>query len=88
MCVAALFALAPVAALDGSARLAAIAVAVALVGLGWGSLRMDALGESVLVGELGENGVAQLTTVAPARSSPVLDARHRNDEDVPARARP
>jgi len=69
-CLAALLALAPVVALAGTARLAAIAVAVALVGLGWGSLRMDALGESVLVGELGESGVAQLTTVAPARSSP------------------
>ena len=31
---------------------------------------MDALDESVLAGELGENGVAELTTVAPARSSP------------------
>ncbi len=63
-------ALVAVLMLGGSARLAAIAVAVAVVGLGWGSLRMEALGASVLGAELGETGVAELVTVAPARSSP------------------
>ena len=51
----------------GLARLAAVAVALAVVGLAWGSLRMDALRASVLVDEVGETGVAELVTVAPAR---------------------
>jgi competence protein ComEC len=55
---------------EGTARLAALAVAVAVVGLGWGSLRMDALRHSVLVAEIGESGPAELVTVAPARPSP------------------
>jgi competence protein ComEC len=58
------------AVLDGQARLAAVGVALALVGLGWGSLRMDALRRSVLASSVGESGVAELVTVAPARSSP------------------
>ena len=67
--VLALLALAAAAAVDGWQRLAALAVALALLGLGWGSLRMDALRHSVLVAELGRTGVADLVTVAPARSS-------------------
>ena len=55
--------------LDGVARLVALGVALAALGLGWGSLRMDALRSSVLVGEVGETGAAELVTVAPARSS-------------------
>ena len=54
----------------GSARLAAFGIALAAVGLAWGSLRMDALRGSVLADELGEVGVAELVTLAPARSSP------------------
>ncbi len=69
-CVAAIVAVAAVCVLDGPPRLVASAVALAVVGLGWGSLRMDALRESVLARELGETGVAELVTVAPARSSP------------------
>jgi competence protein ComEC len=55
--------------LDGTARLVAVALVLAFIGLGWGSLRMDALRTSVLVRQLGETGVAELVTVAPARSS-------------------
>ena len=68
--VVSLAAVAGSAVLDGPARLAAVGVALALVGLGWGSLRMDALRRSVLVASVGESGVAELVTVAPARSSP------------------
>jgi competence protein ComEC len=68
--VALLCSLVAVLMLGGSARSGAIALAVAIVGLGWGSLRMDALGASALGSELGETGVAELVTVAPARSSP------------------
>ena len=56
--------------LDDSRRLAALTLALAAVGLAWGTLRMDALRESVLASKLGETGVAELVTVAPARSSP------------------
>ena len=68
--VLSLAAVAGSATLDGPARLAALGVALALVGLGWGSLRMDALRRSVLASSVGESGVAELVTVAPARSSP------------------
>ena len=56
--------------LDGHARIAALAVAIGVLGLAWGSLRMDALRESVLIRDLGETGVAEVVTVAPARPSP------------------
>jgi competence protein ComEC len=56
--------------LDGFARVTALAVALVVVGLGWGSMRMDALRYSVLASEVGESGAAELITVAPARSSP------------------
>jgi competence protein ComEC len=69
-CVLAAGALGAVVVLVGPARLAALALAVAAVGLAWGSLRVEALRESVLAGRLGETGVAELVTVAPARSSP------------------
>ena len=59
-----------VLSLDGHARIAALAVAIGVLGLAWGSLRMDALRESVLSRDLGESGVAEVVTVAPARSSP------------------
>ena len=63
-------ALGAVLRLAGPARVAALAVAVVVLGLAWGTLRMDALRQSVLAGEIGEVGVAELVTVAPARSSP------------------
>jgi competence protein ComEC len=57
-------------ALDGWPRVAVLGIALAALGLAWGSLRMDALHASVLTAELGEDGTARLVTVAPARSSP------------------
>jgi competence protein ComEC len=54
----------------GPARVAALALAVAVLGLAWGSLRMDALRQSALADSVGQTGVAELVTVAPARSSP------------------
>ncbi len=69
-CALVLCACAGVMLLSGAARLAAVALALAIVGLAWGSLRMDALRASVLAEELGEAGIAELVTVAPARSSP------------------
>ncbi len=67
--VAALVGLAAVLSLDGPYRVAALAGVLAVLGLGWGSLRMDALGSSVLAGRIGESGRATLVTIAPARPS-------------------
>jgi competence protein ComEC len=58
-----------VTARAGAVRLAALGIALAAVGLAWGSLRMDALRTSALATEIGEAGVAELVTLAPARSS-------------------
>jgi competence protein ComEC len=68
-CALAVAAVGGATVLDGLPRLAAVGVALAFVGLGWGSLRMDALRESFLASSVGESGVAELVTVAPARSS-------------------
>lgn len=65
----ALVAFAVATVLDGPWRVAVLGVALAMLGLGWGSLRMDALRHSVLVAEIGRTGVAELVTLAPARSS-------------------
>lgn len=58
-----------VAAMDGVARLGVVAALLAVLGLGWGSLRMEALAQSSLTAEIGEVGRAELVTVAPARTS-------------------
>ena len=60
-------ALAAVAVLDGPARAVALGVALAAVGLWWGSLRLESLERSELVAELGESGPAQLVVTGPAR---------------------
>ena len=63
----ALSALLGVALLDGPARVASLGLAVAIVGLGWGSLRLDARGQSVLAAEAGVSGDAQLVVTGTAR---------------------
>jgi competence protein ComEC len=67
--IVAVAALAAVVALDRTARVAALAVALAAVGLGWGTLRLDALDRSVLAHEIGSSGPAELVVTAPARQS-------------------
>ena len=58
-------------------------------GLGWGSLRMRrARRERARRGARRDRRRRARRRSAPARSSPCVDARHRGDEDVPARARP
>ena len=63
----ALVGLAGVLFLDAAARVAAVGVVLALAGLWWGALRLDAMRESALVAELGESGSAQLLVTGPAR---------------------
>jgi competence protein ComEC len=66
----ALVGLAGVAALDGPGRVAALGAVLAIAGLWWGALRLDALGESVLAAEVGESGRAELVVTGPARVTP------------------
>jgi competence protein ComEC len=54
---------------DGAARVGALAAVLAVLGLAWGSLRMDAIASSVLAARIGESGQGTLVTVAPARQS-------------------
>jgi competence protein ComEC len=56
--------------LSGGARVAAVALALAVGGLWWGSLRLDALDESALAAEIGRSGPAELVVTAPARRTP------------------
>jgi len=66
----ALVALGGVARLDGPARVAALGAALAAAGLWWGSIRLEAMGESVLAAEVGESGSAELVVTGPARKTP------------------
>ncbi len=63
-------ALVAVALLDGPARAAALGVALVAVGLWWGMLRLDSLGRSALVAEVGESGSARMVVTGPARTTP------------------
>jgi competence protein ComEC len=66
----AVVALGGVALLDGPARVAALGATLAAAGLWWGSIRLDAMGESVLAAEVGETGPAELVVTGPARKTP------------------
>jgi competence protein ComEC len=55
--------------LEGGARIVALAAVLAVAGLCWGSLRMDALRQSVLAAEIGHSGEARVITTGPARKT-------------------
>ncbi len=55
---------------DDRRRLAALAVALALGGLWWGSVRLDALDRSVLAPRIGEVGPSVIEITGPARRTP------------------
>ncbi len=57
------------AALCPRARLAAYAVAIGLAGWWWGSIRLDALDESVLLPELGRSAAVTAVVTGPVRTS-------------------
>jgi competence protein ComEC len=78
--------------LAGSRRLAALALALALLGAWWGADRLEALDRSVLAGRVGEAGLARVEVTGPARSGlyalrvPVRVRRFdRSSLDEPAR---
>ena len=62
-------AVAAVAMTDGQVRVAALGIALAVLGLAWGSLRMEALDRSVLAQDVGRTGRFEVVTTAPARVS-------------------
>jgi competence protein ComEC len=49
---------------------ATVLAVAALAGWWWGSVRVDALGHSVLASEIGRGGDIEIETVAPARAGP------------------
>ncbi|HEV2712122.1 MAG TPA: ComEC/Rec2 family competence protein, partial [Gaiellaceae bacterium] len=55
---------------DERRRIAALSVALALAGLWWGSVRLEALDRSVLAPRIGEVGPALLEITGPARRTP------------------
>jgi competence protein ComEC len=67
LAAAATAALLAVGVVDGPGRVAALGLALAVAGLWWGTLRLDALERSALAVESGESGPAQLVTTGPAR---------------------
>jgi competence protein ComEC len=60
----------PVAIADDRRRIAALGAALALGGLWWGSVRLDALDRSVLAGRIGEVGPSVIEITGPARRTP------------------
>jgi len=67
--VLALFCLAAVYCCGGSARVAALGAVLALTGLWWGAMRLDAMGQSLLSSEVGESGTAQFVVTGPSRQT-------------------
>lgn len=63
----ALVALLGVALAGAGARAVLLALALVALGLWWGGLRLDALAQSTLAGEVGEGGRAQLVVTGAAR---------------------
>jgi competence protein ComEC len=54
----------------GDVALAAIGAALALAGLWWGGVRLDALERTVLAGRIGASATAELTVTEPPRRTP------------------
>jgi competence protein ComEC len=67
--LALVFVAAATAVASQRARLPACAVAIALAGWWWGSARLEALGHSVLVPELGRSGQVTAVVTGPARKT-------------------
>lgn len=67
LAVMALVALAGVGLLADEARVVAIGAVLAVAGLAWGSLRLEAMGESALAAEIGATAPAELVVTGPAR---------------------
>jgi competence protein ComEC len=63
----ALLGLVGVTVLEETARVVAVGVVLAALGLWWGSLRLEALESSVLAADVGSSGTAELVTTGPAR---------------------
>ena len=51
-------------------RIVAVGAVLAIAGLWWGGLRLEAMGQSALVNEIGESASAELVVAGPARTTP------------------
>ncbi len=51
-------------------RIVAVGAVLAIAGLWWGGLRLEAMGHSALVNEIGESAPAELVVAGPARTTP------------------
>ncbi len=54
----------------GIARVAALGGLLALAGLVWGAMRLEAMSQSALLAEVGESGSARVVVTGPARRTP------------------
>ena len=70
LAVAGCVGLVAVVQLGGGARVAAVAAALAVAGLWWGELRLDAMASSTLAAEIGQIAPTELVVTAPARTTP------------------
>ena len=70
LALAGLLALAAVLLLADGARVIAVGAVLAIAGLWWGELRLEAMGQSALVSEIGESASAELVVTGPARTTP------------------
>ena len=70
LALAGLLALAAVVLLADGSRLVAVGAVLAIAGLWWGGLRLEAMGQSALVSEIGESASAELVVTGSARTTP------------------
>ena len=68
--VFALFLLVALTCCGGIARVAALGAVLALAGLFWGAMRLEAMSESALLAEVGESGTVRVVVTGPARTTP------------------
>ena len=69
LALAGLLALAAVLVLADGARVIAVGAVLAIAGLWWGGLRLEAMGQSALVSEIDESASAELVVTGPARTT-------------------
>jgi len=70
LALAGLLALAAVLLLADGSRLIAVGAVLAIAGLWWGGLRLEAMGQSALVSEIGESASTELVVTGSARTTP------------------
>ena len=75
---------------EGASRVVVLGIALAAVGLAWGTVRLEALDASVLTAEIGSSGSAELVVTGPARRTAWavrIPAEVRRFRELPVRER-